>query len=49
MDKKQWEKLKEFLEENGIEYELKTVSIFMGKWCVEVLLPLVEFGGQNEG
>ena len=42
MDEKQWEKLKEFLEENDIEYELKTVSIFKGKRWIEVLLPLIE-------
>lgn len=41
MNKKQWELLKAFLEENGIEYELEPVSIFKGV----IVLPLVVFGG----
>lgn len=48
MNKKQWEPLKAFLKENGIEYELKPVSIFKGVTQWEIVLPLVVFGGTED-
>ena len=49
MNEKQWELLKAFLKENGFEYELEPVSIFKGVTQCEIVLPLVVFGGAEDG
>lgn len=48
MNRKQWEKLKAFLEENGIEYELKCVFMYKGISQYQVYLPTVQFGGAED-
>lgn len=48
MNKKQWELLKAFLKENGIEYKLEPMSIFKGITQCEIVLPLVVFGGAED-
>lgn len=45
MNEKQWEMLRAFLKENGIEYRLEPVFIFKGVTQCEIILPLVAFGG----
>ena len=49
MSEKKWELLKAFLKENGIGYELEPVSIFKGVTQCEIVLPLVVFGGAEDG
>ena len=48
MNEKQWELLKEFLKENGIEYGLEPIFIFKGVRQCEIVLPLVVFEGAKD-